>query len=301
MARILKIFRSMNAFDSMFLLTRSIQASVGALFWSFTLLFFVQVVIGLFISQVLRSYMESTSDPDLQAKVFMYFGTFTRTMITMFEITLANWVPSCRLLMDNVSEWFGLFYLTYRGMFCFAVLKVISAVFITETHRVATGDDEIAIRAKQRAKGEYLRKLRDVFQELDDSGDGILVWEEFEQLLSDDLLTSWLSTLEIAPADLKKLWTLIDDGHGRVAREEFLASVPRIRGQAREIDVAEVLLMSSRIEQKLEVLMCERCSQVPQTVHPAKTAGVLSPESILFEVCGTTPLANGNRKDVARL
>ena len=32
-------------------------------------------------------------------------GTFTRSLLTMFEVLFANWGPPCRLLVDNVSEW----------------------------------------------------------------------------------------------------------------------------------------------------------------------------------------------------
>lgn len=39
--------------------------------------------------------------------VYTYFGTFSRSLLTMFEITLANWPPVCRALTENVTEpWF---------------------------------------------------------------------------------------------------------------------------------------------------------------------------------------------------
>ena len=32
----------------------------------------------------------------------------------MFEILFANWGPPCRVLTENFSEWFSVFFLTYR-------------------------------------------------------------------------------------------------------------------------------------------------------------------------------------------
>lgn len=32
-------------------------------------------------------------------------GTFTKSILTMFEVMFANWAPPCRLLTENVSEW----------------------------------------------------------------------------------------------------------------------------------------------------------------------------------------------------
>lgn len=47
-------------------------------------------------------------------QVFLYYGTFSRTTLSMFEILFANWAPACRVLVENVSEWFSLFFLAYR-------------------------------------------------------------------------------------------------------------------------------------------------------------------------------------------
>lgn len=46
----------------------------------------------------------------------------------MFEVTFANWAPSCRLLVDNVSEAYALFFVVYRCVIGFAVLSVVSVV-----------------------------------------------------------------------------------------------------------------------------------------------------------------------------
>ena len=48
-------------------------------------------------------------------EVFRYYGTFTRTLLTMFEILFANWGPPCRVLIENFSEWFSVFFLLYLG------------------------------------------------------------------------------------------------------------------------------------------------------------------------------------------
>ena len=50
-------------------------------------------------------------------QVFLYYGTFTRTSLSMFEILFANWAPACRVLVEHVSEWFSLFFLAYRPRF----------------------------------------------------------------------------------------------------------------------------------------------------------------------------------------
>merc|ERR1711879_433921 len=109
---------------------------------------------------------------EVQTRVFKYFGTFTHAVLTMFEITLANWIVPCRLLSENVSEWYALFFIVYRGAVMFALIRVITAVFLAETTRRANSDDNIAFGNKHRTKEAYCRKLKEIFEELDSSGDG---------------------------------------------------------------------------------------------------------------------------------
>merc|ERR550537_1009073 len=115
----------------------------------------------------------------------------------MFEITLGNWIPPARALIANVSEWFAVFFIVYRCMFCFAVVNVIRAVFITETNRVASSDDEVMLLKKQRAQEGYIAKVRDLFAELDNDDDGRVSKEEFAQLFDDDVLRAFLSSLDL--------------------------------------------------------------------------------------------------------
>merc|ERR1712110_1383941 len=94
--------------------------------------------------------------------------------VTMFEIHLANWSPACRVLVDEVSEWYGVFFIAYRCLAGFAVLNVINAVFIQQTMQVAQGNRDIMIMQRQKQQEQYKKRLKDVFKRLDTSGDGRL-------------------------------------------------------------------------------------------------------------------------------
>ena len=44
----------------------------------------------------------------------------------MFEILFANWGPPCRVLVDNISEWFSIFFLIYRrGRVCDCLVQIL--------------------------------------------------------------------------------------------------------------------------------------------------------------------------------
>merc|ERR1719215_223071 len=110
---------------------------------------------GMVLSQLVTSWIEEHLedkgiDDALKTKIFGYYGTFLRSTLTMFEVTLANWAPACRMLVDNISEWYILYFLVYRCVVGFAVLNVINAVFIQQTMSVASKDQELMIMRKVR-------------------------------------------------------------------------------------------------------------------------------------------------------
>merc|ERR1712096_118881 len=132
-----------------------------------------------------------------------YYGTFTRCIITMFEVTLANWGPPCRALINTLGEEFGYVILVYRCVAGFTVLNVISAVFINQTMKVAEADTHLMISQKMRAQANYTHRLRKLFEELDVSGHGAITWEEFSEKISHPKMMAYMSTLGIDPLDLE--------------------------------------------------------------------------------------------------
>merc|ERR1719235_833514 len=122
----------------------------------------------------------------------------------MFEITLANWGPASRLLVEEVNELYLLFFILYRCIFLFAALKVITAVFITETYGVMERDDEVMITKQRRSKNLLALKLKFMFEEIDRDGDGRLLWSEFEDVvLGDEMIRTWMSTIDVSPHDFE--------------------------------------------------------------------------------------------------
>jgi len=250
----IKILRTFSWMSSLFLIVRSITASVTALLWSLSLLAFLQTCVGLVLLQVLQTYLLDTSQEFEKRKlVFQYFGTFTRTFVTMFEISVGNWAPVCRLLMEQVSEWFGLFFISYSCSLCFAVVNVIRAVFIAETGRIAASDDQIALMRKEQNKQTLVGKLQDIFDELDESGDGVVNQTEFNQLVTDPVIRQYLGTLDVDTDDIKQLFHILDDGDGNISCEEFCNGIVMVKGQAKSIDMIRVAKCVRQIERKVDI------------------------------------------------
>jgi len=251
------IMGNTSVLESLHLLLKCISSSVGTLFWAFSILGIFQCIAAMLFSQMVRNYVEDpTENLQKRQEVFSYYGTFSRSLLTMFEIMLANWAQACRVLVNNVSEFFTVAFLVYRCCLGYAVLNVISAVFIQQTLRVAQNDKDIMIMQRKRAQEDYARKLRALFSYVDSSGDGRVSWDEFNILIDDPHLKTWMSALELDPHDLEGLFRLIGTGAGEIAVDEFVHGASLLKGSARAIDMAHVLAKVKRIEQKIDSL-CE--------------------------------------------
>ena len=150
LGRGLRMMKMSKVMDNLSLILKCIAASVTTLFWSLILLTLIQCIAAMVLSQLVQTWLVSDG-PAMGAKfeVYLYYGTFTRSMLTMFEITMANWAKPCRVLVDNVSEWYTVYFLFYRCVVGFAVMGVITAVFIQSTMNTAAKDAEVMIRRKE--------------------------------------------------------------------------------------------------------------------------------------------------------
>merc|ERR1712216_223800 len=128
------------------------KGSFVSLLWSVLILVLVQMMLALLLQVMVEDYISNRSmEHHKRMEVFQFFGTFARTMLTMFEITLGNWMPPCRALVENVSEWYMLFFVLHKLLIGFSVVGVIAGVFIQETFKVATTDDKIMVMQRERA------------------------------------------------------------------------------------------------------------------------------------------------------
>jgi len=241
--RIVKLIRFMGTvLLPLNLMLTSLKAGVAVGIWAILILFILQMAAAMFLTQILQGYIEDETMPeDKRLEVYVLFGNFTRSVVSMFMVTLANWAPACRLLFENVSQLYGIFFVLYKLSVGFAVLNVINGVFLHETFKVAQHDDEIMISSRAQANAVYVDKLRSVFDEADESGDGHITWEEFAEVLKQPKVRQYMSALDLDVTDVEMLFGVLDDGDGKMSFEEFLEGAKRTRGTAKSLDMIKVM------------------------------------------------------------
>jgi len=255
--RLLRLIRTISVFDSLYLMTTAIKGSVSVLVWTVMILGLVEMCLACLIQSLLQEWIRGHKDTEASKVVYMYFGSFARAMLTMYEMTLGNWMPPCRALVENVSEWYMLFFLTHKIVIGFSVVSVMTGVFIQETFKVATSDDQIMLNNKERERKHLERKMKALFQAADADGDGNLERGEFVEVMNDNSVRKWLSSMGLDIGDAGTLFDLLHNSDGYMTAHDLVQGASRLKGPAKHIEFVEFLSEWRNLQRAVEEIQIQ--------------------------------------------
>jgi len=150
------------------------------------------------------------------------------------------------------------FFLSYKCTIGFAVIQVVLAVFIQQTFKVASRNEEIMI-VEQKAQTEtMLQSLKTLFRSLDASNDNKISRAEFDKVMHDTTAKARFSAIGVDAGDLRELWNLLDDGDGILDEDEFIDGLKALRGLAKSTDI----FLMKRQMNKLQDMMVQVCASI---------------------------------------
>jgi len=241
LTRLLKLVRVFAFFDALFVINHAIMGSLMSLMWFAFVLTLVLAFCSLVLNEVLYQYYfrsEAASKRDSELwTMFLYFGTFTRSLFSMYELALANWPPIGRLLSEEVSQWFMMITVGHKLVIGVAMVGVINAIFIQETFACVNLDDTIMVRQKLRYSLSHRRKMQRLFKMADTNENGFVSLSEFQAILAYNEVATWLSAMGFDSSDVKLTFDMIAGDDGRITEEELVNGVERLKGPARSIDL----------------------------------------------------------------
>jgi Ca2+-binding EF-hand superfamily protein len=249
------VVKTIQAFDSLYLMMASIKSSLSALAWSSVVLLLLEMMLALFLNVMLEDFWEDPANlQEDRQEIYAYFGTFSRSLQTMVEMLLGNWYTITRLLTGKVSEWWVLFGVSHQLIVGFAVIEVITGVFLHQTFQVANMDDGILLNETKREIKDQTEKMLRFFQHADTDGNGSLSKEEFKECLGKDKVQEWMNAMGLDTHQVEKVFTLFDvDKSGTISPEELVAGTLQLKGQAKAMELALVRAMVEDIRD-----MCKR-------------------------------------------
>eukprot|EP00928_Gymnodinium_smaydae_P073118 TRINITY_DN5635_c0_g5_i1.p1 TRINITY_DN5635_c0_g5~~TRINITY_DN5635_c0_g5_i1.p1 ORF type:complete len:285 (+),score=42.59 TRINITY_DN5635_c0_g5_i1:212-1066(+) len=236
--RALRIIKAVMLFHELRVLLRTIFSCTRSLGTCMGLLFIMMLLPGILISQLLQDVIgDEGYDVELRREIHALYGNAFTSTYTFFEVTMSGcWPNYVTPVVKRVSAWYLALFIPYITFVVFAVIRIITALFLKATMDMATSDAEMVAVEQMKKKEEMMRKLRLLFEDADESGDGLLSLSELEHLLEDAKVKSWLHTLGLEVHETKLLFHLIDDGKGYITVDEFLRGIGRLKGASRAVD-----------------------------------------------------------------
>jgi len=259
--RIARVIRVLKAFRELRLMVASIVSSARNLLWVVLVLCVMLYVFGITFTSAVTMELESLPKEAVGAEdLKKYFGSLSSSILTLYSSMSGgeDWTVYFHVL--EMLPWpYQLLFLFFVTFALFAVLNVVTGVFVDTAIEKNQSDKELAVQEELRNKRLRMNWIRDVFSELDSSGDGTVTQQEFESQLNHEAVIAYFNTLKLDVSDAKTLFRLLDsDGSDGVNIDEFVSGCYRLSGEATtlhtqvmQMDVKDIL---NKMRDVLEIL-----------------------------------------------
>jgi len=254
--RIIKIFRFMNTVEELRILLRTLSQSAGSLIWSMVLIGVIIIAAGVLMAQLLLGYIEDESaDSQTRKWVYKQYGSAARATYTMFEGAFtAAWTRNAEPLIEEVWYGYAAFYVVYVVMINFAMIRVISALFLKQTMQVASHDADKRAIDKMQERAKFMKEVQDFFELMDESGDGVLDEAEFNNMLRQPKVQVLFEMLELSEAEAKMLFEVLSGDEGVVDYREFLDGAMKMKHSSRAVESVQVLHEVTVLQRRIDNL-----------------------------------------------
>lgn len=241
--KVIRVARMAQASQDLRVLMKSLQFSIKALGWSAVFLILIIFIAGLLMAEFVSSFLADCEASDARCKwAYDHYGTASISSWTMFQATLSGCWPQYAVpLVEDINVWFAAFWFLYVVVVWFAVIRILTALFLKQTMEVASSDYELMMGEKIQKKKMYAQRLGMFFKAADSDGDAQITFDEFVKAMDNPSVLSFLQALELDTQEIEQLFSLLDDGDGAISFDEFVGGAVRLKGTATSIDQVSVL------------------------------------------------------------
>lgn len=121
----------------------------------------------------------------------------------------------------------------------FVMLNVVSAIFVDSTVQRSKNDRDFVVHQEMSGRQDFMRKMEVIFDELDPERNGKICLRQFQAYINDPKKNAYFRGIDLNVFKVRKLFRLMDtDRSGDISRSEFIQGCNRLKGEAKELDLA---------------------------------------------------------------
>jgi len=266
--RVLRIIRVMKFFQDLRILLAAVVSTVKTAGFAFALILLIMYMFGIAITQLVAEHIveqENAGSPiDADNDLLFFFGSIGWSVLSMFMTITGgiDWKDASTPLYEVSGGLAAVFFLLYVCIMSLCVMNVLLGIFCQCALDTAASDKENVIQLQLMEKERFVKTLKNLFADWDETGRGTCSIEAFEKHMMDETTMALLRSLEIEGRDAITLFDLLDtDMSGEVDLDEFVTGCITLRGGAKAIHMEKINGMNKTITKKFEVVE-ERLMQI---------------------------------------
>jgi len=250
LSRGMRTIRMLNYFQETRIMLTAVLNSLLPLLWSLAFVMIVVFLFSIFMMMALTEYVDQQRLPTDDVVVLKhiktaknYFSSFGMTMLSLFMCVSGgeDWFVIGEVVIRE-SALYGFIFVLYIAMMILGLLNIVNGVFVNAAGDMSRLDRETITIDETAKRTAYIKRLRNLFAELDEDDSGTLSWEEFEKNMENANVQAYLAALEITFTKAKALFHLLDaDESNSVSLDEFVIGCLRLKGGAKTLDVGTLM------------------------------------------------------------
>ncbi|CAK0838250.1 unnamed protein product [Prorocentrum cordatum] len=251
------VIRQHPFFRELRIMIHSLTGAVKGFLWSSLLIFTILLIFGTVLSEGTLAFLVQSGGEDSSAGLQARFGSLFLAVLTLFQAVSGgvDWHEVWQIL-DALGWGYRGVFLLYIGFSFLTLLNVVTAVLIEGTLMRCTTDRGLVVQSELMAKRDFLQAMRKVFRELDVDEDGDITVEELRGRMKEPEIGAYFSQLGVDSDQVGKLFLLLDrDKSGTLDPEEFMFGCLKLRGAAKNLDVAVLHQEVQWIHETLEIVV----------------------------------------------
>eukprot|EP00747_Dinoflagellata_sp_TGD_P179348 gnl/TRDRNA2_/TRDRNA2_30014_c0_seq1.p1 gnl/TRDRNA2_/TRDRNA2_30014_c0~~gnl/TRDRNA2_/TRDRNA2_30014_c0_seq1.p1 ORF type:complete len:535 (+),score=99.22 gnl/TRDRNA2_/TRDRNA2_30014_c0_seq1:58-1662(+) len=255
--RILRVARLFTYVAELRVLLVSIAGSLVPLFWAMVMLFLFTFIFGVFLTELVTDWKISCGENlEKHHELDEMFGTLTRSMLSLYQTMSEgiHWKEVMDPLVENISPWMALYFVFYMGFTLFALMNVITGIFVESAMRAAADEQQQVL----------LDQMRVLFEDADEDNSGHISLSEFQMALRTEKLQKSLKELDLPSEDALELFELLDtDNSGSIHIEDLASGALKIHGTASALKLATFMKENRLAMQQLCDFIEKRMGSAP--------------------------------------
>jgi len=152
-------------------------------------------------------------------------------MLSLYQVVSdgLHWSELVKPLEGVCSPWLALLFALYMSFALFALLNVVTGVFVESALRIAEEDKKEAL----------MTQMSRFFRDADEDGSGTINYDEFQAHLQRPEMDIFLKAVDLNREEARDLFHLLDSEEtGEIDAEDIVAGCIRLHGFAKAIELA---------------------------------------------------------------